>query len=137
MSTISIVNFSGRLFDKPVKPKADGLVTGINYGKPDKVTLKTTRAQGVIFNDVGDQFAISDSRGCVIIYYISQNRYMAVAKNTKANDKLGFISGLKTDQIIVSNNDFSASIYGMKGKLISTLRGHRSAIKKICFNTKH
>lgn len=137
MSTISIVNFSGRLFDRPVKPKEDGLVTGINYGNPSKDSLKTIRALGVVFNDIGDQFAISDSRGCVTVYYISQNRYMAVAKNTKANDWIGFISCLKAEQIIVSNSDFSASIYGMKGKLISTLRGHRSAIQKFCFNIKH
>ena len=71
------------------------------------------------------------------MYYISQNRYMAIAKNTKSSKKLMFISGLKTDQIISANDDFSLSIYGMKGKLISTLRGHRSPVAKFLLNTKH
>lgn len=66
MTAISIVNFSGRLFDRPVKPKEDGLVTLITYnGAVNTKTgsISATRAQGVAFNDSGDQFVISDSRG--------------------------------------------------------------------------
>lgn len=62
---------------------------------------------------------------------------MAIAKNTKSADKLMFISGLKADQVIFSNDDFSISVYGMKGKLISSLKGHRSPVMKFCLNTKH
>ncbi|CAI2387067.1 unnamed protein product [Moneuplotes crassus] len=140
MTTISIVNFSGRLFDHPVKPKEDGFVTQITY--QDAVNTKggqvgSTRAQGVSFNDTGDQFAISDSRGCITVYYISQNRYMAIAKDAVPSRKLKFISGLKQDQVIAANDNFSLSIYGMKGKLLKNIRGHRSQVTKFLLNTKH
>lgn len=78
MATLSIVNFTGRLFDKPAKPKEDGLLATISY-PPSSTTSKESvkvMAQGVAFNDVGDQFVISDSRGCIMSYYLLQNRYV-------------------------------------------------------------
>lgn len=38
MASVSIVNFSGRLFDKAVKPKEDGLMAEITYA--EKATSK-------------------------------------------------------------------------------------------------
>lgn len=66
MASLSIVNFSGRLFDRTAKPKEDGLLVSINYNDStlEKVGASSScRAQGVSFNDVGDQFIISDTRG--------------------------------------------------------------------------
>lgn len=143
MAYVSIVNYSGRLFDTVTysklfsQPKEDGLLTTIDYsgsGASTKNTrtkiLEVVRAKGVAFNDVGDQFIISDTRGSVIIYYLSQNRYMGVARSAKSSDKLGFVPNIGSENVIVANTDFTISVYTQKGKLLSTLRGHRSPIIK-------
>lgn len=50
---------------------------------------------------------------------------------------MSFVSCLKSENIIVSNTDFSASIYNAKGKLLCSLKGHRSPIQKFYVNAKH
>ena len=150
MAYLSIVNNSGRLFDKTVNLKSnsevkdDGLLVTIDYSNnwsssrtTDRSSTQKTRAYGVAFNDVGDQFLVTDSRGSVMMYYISQNRYICIARNANAAEKWAFISNPGTEHVIVANNDNTMNIYTAKGKLLSTLKGHRSSIKKFCMNTKH
>lgn len=79
MTSVSIVNFSGRLFDKAVKAKEDGLMAEITFAETTTTKKQSSigiRALGVCFNDVGDQFIATDSRGCVTMFYLTQNRYM-------------------------------------------------------------
>jgi hypothetical protein len=107
MASLSIVNFSGRLFDMPAKPKEDGLLATISY--PPSLTSNKgsvkVRAQGIGFNDVGDQFVISDSRGHIMVYYLSQNRYFCISKNSKDAKTLAFVSNLKSEHVMVGNSD--------------------------------
>ena len=143
MASLSVVNYSGRIFNKTTKPNQEGLLITINYANSEKDKtigkqniFKSAKAKGVAFNDIGDQFWISDTRGSLINYYIDQNRYTWVEKQTKSTGILAFVSNLKSENVISSNSDFTASMYGAKGKLLYTFRGHRSVINKFWINTK-
>ena len=127
MASLSIVNFSGRLFDKTMSAKEDGLIADISYGGSSGTTSRSqiVRAQAVSFNDVGDQFVITDTRGCVITYYLKQNRYMWVAKSTNAAETVAFVSNLEanktpTPQRSNKNIDSKTTKGGQSNNLVSS-----------------
>ena len=143
MASVSVVNYSGRIFNKSSKISRNGLLITITYSTSEKDAnqskqniFKSVKAKGVTFNDVGDQFWVSDTRGSIINYYIDQNRYSWIEKQTKTNGTMAFVSNPKNESLIASNSDFTASVYGIKGKLLHTFRGHRSVIDKFGMNTK-
>ena len=85
MASVSVVNYSGRMFDRPVEANKDGLLALINYSGGGKKmgTHKTlpgvVQAFGASFNATGDKFAVSDNRGSLIVFHLSGNRYSCLA----------------------------------------------------------
>lgn len=54
MASVSIVNYAGRMFDKPIEPNKDGLLAIINYTSGASTYAHTTpsltQAKSVSFN---------------------------------------------------------------------------------------
>ena len=84
MASVSIVNYAGRMFDRPVEPNRDGLLALINYSGGGLNLGTHKKLPGIAqaftahFNSQGDKFVVSDNRGSVIVYYLSANRYSCI-----------------------------------------------------------
>ena len=84
------------MFDKPIEPTKDGLLAiinytsgGANYGASTR-TPSLTQAKSLCFNPQGDKFVVSDSKGNLIVYYLSANWYTCILKDGEPSTCIGF-----------------------------------------------
>ena len=67
MASVPIVNYAGRMFDRPVDPNKDGLLAIINYSGGGLNMGTSKQLPGVAqaftgkFNAAGDKFVVSDN----------------------------------------------------------------------------
>lgn len=139
MASVSVANFTGRMFDKPVVSNSDGLLAKINYsgggGKwgTNKSLPTGAMAFGGSFNASGDKFAISDNRGSLTVFHLSGNRYVCIARDTKTTHKLAFTP---SDKVILAQHT-SMTVHSLNGKLEAEMKGHKQPISGFKMNAKH
>jgi len=138
MAAVSIVNYAGRIFDKPVEPNKDGLLAVINYTGSGSNYLSSKKQVGITqafsaqFNNQGDKFVISDNKG-ILVVYLSANRYAYILKDSKPTKCLAFTA---SDEVLLSQHT-TMSIHTLNGKVEAEMKGHKLPISRFEINTMH
>jgi len=128
--SLTLVNPSGRIWDKGAPKPGQGLTLDVKYTNPS--SKFNSRALYCRWNEVGDAIACIDNRGTTTVFHIERNRYSLVTKGAPG-PCLAWTNN-KPEEIMIAQNKRTIQVHQISGKLVATLRGHKTPILGFSMN---
>lgn len=121
--TLALSSSSGKIFQSKPEESSSGLRLNIDYhGKTHPNTAVTH-----VLSPLGDWLIVSDSKGCLTYFHLTRNKFAVIVRGCRDVKCLALIPSTP-DEVAVSLGNLTIQIYQVIGKLVSTLKGHKTPV---------